>query len=325
MGLKRLVFMGTPQFAVPSLQALIDSPWDVAAVFCQPDRPKGRSRKPQACPVKTTAQASGIPVFQPNRIRAKSWRQQLENLEPDLIVVAAFGQILSQRILDIPPLGCINVHASLLPRWRGASPIHAAIAAGDSQTGVGIMKMTRGLDEGPVYASEAIAIDEAIGRLALESQLAELGASLLVRTIPKLSGLEPQPQDEKHATYAPIIQKAMGYGDLEHQSAKSLSLLVRAFEDWPNIVFSFRGQPVKVLQAMPVPNPEPLRPGQVHTPDKRTLILGCAGGTALALERLQPAGKKAMTADAFINGYRPQPAERFNTIETGQAPQPFPG
>jgi len=324
LGLKRLVFMGTPQFAVPSLEALINSHWEVVGVYCQPDRPKGRSRKPQPCPVKVAAQANSIPVFQPDRIKARRWRQHLESLAPDLVIVAAFGQILSQRILDIPPLGCINVHASLLPRWRGASPIHAAIAAGDRETGVGIMKMTRGLDEGPVYASKATAIDDRTGRLELETRLADLGAGLLLDTIAKLPEIDPIPQDDTLATYAPIIKKAMGYGDVEKQSALTLSRLVRAFQDWPNIILAFRGQPVKILEAAHMPEVTELKPGQIHLIGRKQLILGCANQSALSLDRIQPAGKKAMTAEAFINGYRPGEDERFSAVQPDQDPLPFP-
>lgn len=320
----RIVFMGTPAFAVPSLQALIDSPWSVVGVYCQPDRPKGRSGKPQPCPVKRCALEHDLPIFQPERIRKRSWRQQLESLKPDLVVVAAYGQILSQKILDAPAQGCINIHASLLPRWRGAAPIHAAIAAGDQETGVGIMKMTLGLDEGPVYATRSISIEPEMGRLHLETALANLGATLLVDTIPQLAHLPLTSQDENRVTYAPIIKKAMGICEFEHQTALDIERRVRAFEDWPNMLCQFRGKSMKILAAAIPPGSHQLKPGELKVEGKKTLLVGCAAGTTLSLLQIQIAGKKAMEPHAFINGYRPQAGETLDLLPSKTARIDFP-
>lgn len=307
----RVIFMGTPQFAVPSLQALLVNNFEVVAVYCQPDRPKGRSGKLQACPVKLAALQAGIEVFQPDRLRAKTVRLQLESQQPDLVVVAAYGQILSQKILDIPKWGCLNVHASLLPRWRGASPIHAAIAAGDEQTGVGIMKMTKGLDEGPVYQSKAIEIPPKKGRLALERQLADLGANLLIDTIAKLPQLTATPQQTDQASYAPIIKKSMGYCQFSQQTASQLEHLMRAFEEWPQMQCGFRDKTVKLIAGQQHPSPSSLPPGSFLPLGKKNFGIVCAQGTVLQIEMLQVAGKKPMDPPAFLNGYRPEAGESF--------------
>ncbi len=306
----KVVFMGTPEFAVPSLQALIPD-HDVLAVFCQPDRPKGRGNKLVPCPVKEVALAHGLPVHQPERIRTTRWARLLEELAPDVAVVAAFGQILSQRLLDAPRLGCVNVHASLLPRWRGASPIHYAIKEGDAEAGVAIMKMELALDAGPVYAMEGFPLESHLGRSELEQRLAHLGAQLLRRTLPQLATLEPRPQDPAGVTFAPIIAKHFGHVDPAQETAAAIARAILAFEGWPGVHCGFRNQKLKLVQAHPISSVFEAQAGTLVLHGKSDLVLVCAQGTALALDQLQLPGKNEMPAAAFINGYRPQTGERL--------------
>lgn len=306
-----IVYMGTPDFAVPALKAIAGAGFQVSAVFCQPDRSKGRSKKPVPCPVKEAALALDIPVHQPVRIRAKKWVALLRDLAPDVIVVAAFGQILPQSILDIPTIDCVNLHASILPRWRGASPIHHAISAGDAETGVALMRMTKELDAGPVYDTVTVPIDGDTRREALERTLAIMGAELALKHLPNLSTMEPIPQDESGATYAPIIQKSDGFIDPKALSALEIDRLVRGFENWPGIWCSFRQQPLKLIEVEPM---EGLgEPGSLVEITKKRLVLACREGLLLC-KTLQPAGKKAMPAAAFINGYKPEVGEVFNPM-----------
>ncbi len=309
--------MGTPAFAAPSLEALVHGAHEVLAVFCQPDRPRGRSRKPALCPVKESALERNIPVYQPKRIRAKKWVRILHELAPDLVVVAAFGQILPRSVLDIPALGCINVHASLLPRWRGASPIHFALLAGDPETGVAIMKMEEGLDTGPVYSLERVSMEPGMGRLELERILAKSGARLLLETLPTLGKREPRPQEQARATYAPMIRKEMGYCRFQEQSAAHIARMVAAFEGWPGVLCLFRGKPLKLLKVAPTGQRVSDPPGAIVSVTKKSLTLTCAQGTELAILEVQPSGKKPVPIAAFINGYQPKPGERF-----GELPSP---
>lgn len=312
MGLSA-IYMGTPEFAVPALRQLHQHA-EITAVFCQPDKPVGRSRKLQPPPVKVAAQALGLTVHQPRRIRAKKWCSLIEELAPDLIVVAAFGQILPQRILDVPRIDCINIHASLLPRWRGASPIHHAIAAGDAETGVGIMRMELELDAGPVYRERAIPV-AGLGRLALEKQLSELGANLLIECLPDLERLTPEPQDASAVTFAPIIEKHFGYCDPLKQNATQIWRLVRAYENWPSVVFSFRDQPLKVHLSQPLSDQKSeVKPGSLLRLSKKVLALVCAEGSVLRLLEVQPAGKKPIAAAAFMNGVRLAEDERLEAM-----------
>lgn len=308
-----IVFMGTPQFSVPTLQRLIDSTHQVAAVFCQPDRAKGRSHKPVACPVKETAQAHGIPVFQPERIRKRPGPQIVIDLKPDVIVVAAFGHILSQKILDTPPSGCVNVHASLLPRWRGASPIHHALLAGDTHTGVSIMRMVRELDAGPIYMQERTAIPPSESRPHLEDRLASLGADLLMRTLDQLDRLQPVAQDSELATFAPMITKQMGHCDFS-MSAAHICNMVRAFEDWPGVRCGFRGHILRLLQVRDVACPHAAKTGEIIRCVKGELVVATGHNSGLSLLKVQPAGKKAMDIGAFINGFQPTLGEEFHAL-----------
>jgi len=236
---------------------------------------------------------------------------------PELIVVAAFGQLLSQEILDLPAGGCLNVHASLLPRWRGASPIHFAMKCGDRETGISIMRMELALDAGPVYSRRSCVIEPEMSRVALEGKLARMGAELLLETIDALPRLVPQPQVEAEATYAPIITREMAYVQPLTQTAQEIANQVRAFAGWPEVTLRFRGNPLKILEAGARPEGAVAEPGGFDSVSRNSLVLACAGATALELKMLQPAGKKPQPAAAFINGYRPLPGERLEAVDAG--------
>lgn len=298
----RVVCMGSPQFAVPTLRALAEH-YPVVGVVTQPDRPAGRGRKVTPPPVKVVAQELGLPVMQPRRLRAPEAFEQLQAWAPDIIVVAAYGQILRPNVLALPRYGCINVHASLLPRWRGASPIQHAILAGDRETGVTIMLMDEGLDTGPILSQRAMPIEPEDTGATLSEKLARLGAALLLETLPEyLSGaLQPRPQPEEGITYAPLLKKEDGRLDFQ-KPAEVLARQVRAFDPWPGtFVAPWRGGTLKVLWAEAVQEPSP-GPG-VRLVWQGFPAVGTSQGL-LVLRRVQPAGKRPMAGDAFLRGAR---------------------
>jgi methionyl-tRNA formyltransferase len=297
----RIVFMGSPDFAVPALEQLTVH-YRLAGVVTQPDRPAGRGGMLKPPAVKAAALRLGIPVIQPEKLRNPEAMTQLQAWAPDLIVVAAFGQILRPEVLDLPKYGCINIHGSLLPRGRGAAPIQAAILAGDTETGITIMKMDPGVDTGPMLNQRAIPISPQDTAGTLFEKLAPLGAELLLETLPGyLSGeLQPQPQPEEGVTYAPMLKKEDGRLDFS-QPAAALERRVRAFNPWPGTWFEWNGAPLKVLRA---------RVGDEKSPGAGTRFLfegypsiGTSAGM-LILEEIQPAGKKPMTGKAFLAGAR---------------------
>jgi methionyl-tRNA formyltransferase len=296
----RVVFMGTPEFAVPGLRALHEHAI-VAGVVTQPDRPAGRGRKLIESPVKRYAVSVGLPVIQPVRLREPDAMAQLAAWQPDVIVVAAFGQILKPALLDLPPHGCLNVHASLLPRWRGAAPISTAIAAGDAETGITLMQMDAGLDTGPILAKRAEPIRADDTTKTLTARLATLGAELLIAALPDyLAGaLTPQPQDNTLATYAPQLKKEDGQLDFT-RPAHELARRVRAFIPWPGAFARWNGQPLKILRAEVVDARG--EPGVVLATDAGPAI-ACGHG-ALLLQEVQPPGKRPMAAHAFARGAR---------------------
>jgi len=298
----KIVFMGSPEFALPTLRALADH-FRVVGVVTQPDRPAGRGRKLSPPPVKTLAQALGLPVIQPRRLKEPQAMQQLAAWQPDLIVVAAFGQILRRTVLALPPRGCLNVHASLLPRWRGAAPIHAAILHGDRETGVTIMQMDPGLDTGPVLSQRSTPITPADTAGSLSQRLARMGAELLVETIPGyLSGaIQPQPQDDSRATYAPKLEKSAGALDFS-QPVAALERQVRAMHPWPGAYLLWEGNRLRVHRAAPREIPQPLPPGTRLIREGLPAVAG-ADGLLLLLE-VQPAGKRPMSGGDFLNGAR---------------------
>ncbi|MBX3064258.1 MAG: methionyl-tRNA formyltransferase [Anaerolineae bacterium] len=304
----RVVFMGTPDFAVPPLQKLIDAPqFEVVGVVTQPDRPAGRGNAIQQSPVKQTAVAANIPVMQPEKLRQPGAFEQLQAWQPDLIVVAAFGQILRQNVLDLPHYGCINVHASLLPRWRGAAPIQAVIRAGDAESGITIMRMDAGLDTGPMINKQAIPITPTDTGGSLHDKLAAIGGDLLLETLPRyLSGeLIPQAQEESLQTYAPMIKKEDGAIQWA-QSAAEIERQVRAYDPWPGTFTLWQGKPLKILPAAEKqPRVLPKHSGAVGEVIKTNdgMIGVVTGDGVYVLWQVQPAGKAAMPISAFINGY----------------------
>jgi len=296
----RIVFMGSPEFAVPVLQKCAKH-YLIVGVVTQPDRPAGRGQVLTPPPVKAAAQRMGLAVIQPQKLREPAALEQLLAWAPDLIVVAAFGQILRQNVLDLPRFGCINVHASLLPRWRGAAPIQAAIMHGDNITGVTIMKMDAGVDTGAILAQQEIPIlpDDTTGTLL--PRLAQAGADLLVESLPGYlaGGIIPRPQDESQATRAPMIQKEDAQLDLT-QPALDLARRVRAFQPWPGTFIPWQDGILKILKAHEETGV--CLPGE-RSVQKGTPILGTGGGW-LALDWVQPAGKKGMPGSAFLQGAR---------------------
>lgn len=293
--------MGSPDFSLPTLRQLAQI-YQVVGVVTQPDRASGRGRELKAPPVKLLAQELNIPVIQPQKLREPEAMQQLREWNPDLIVVAAFGQILKKDVLDLPKFGCINVHASLLPRWRGAAPINAAVLAGDEETGVTIMKMDVGLDTGPMLSMKRIRIkpDDTAG--SLFEALSTLGADLLIETLPVyMDGkIEPEPQPEDGATYAPMLKKEDGRLDF-NQSAIELERRIRAMNPWPGAWFEWNGNLLKVSKGV-------VNEGRGKEVGSRLIVDGrpavrCADGI-LILDEVQPPGKKVMPGKAFLSGAR---------------------
>jgi len=299
-----VVFMGTPDFAVPTLLGLL-SEHQVLAVVTQPDRPAGRGRVLRASPAKKVALAQGVEVLQPASLRDnQALLKRLRDLAPAVIVVAAFGLILPPEILSLPRRGCLNVHASLLPRHRGAAPVAAAILAGDEESGAAVMLMDEGLDTGPVLsqASCPIAEDDTTG--SLTARLASLGSDLLLATLPRwIAGeIVPEPQDETAATYSQPLRKSEAEIDWS-KPAVQLAREVRAFDPWPGSYTFWRGRRVKVLRARPTEGMAGERfPGQVVMVGRQPGVV--TGQGVLVLEEIQPAGKPAMTAEAFCRGQR---------------------
>lgn len=294
-----VIFMGTPAFAVPTLAQLI-AQHTVQAVVTQPDRPAGRQRQAQPSPVKQYALAHGIPVLQPERIRRAEAIAELKRWTPDVYVVAAFGQILPQNVLDIPLMGSINVHASLLPRWRGAAPIQASIRAGDTETGITIMKMDAGLDTGPILSMRSIRIWPEDTSQTLHDKLAELGATLLIETLPGyLTGtLEPKPQPEAGVTFAPQIEKEEGNINWS-QSAEAIERLIRAFTPWPGTYTFWNGQALRILHASISKGSAAVGMVVGH---ERGAAVGTGDGL-LVIDEVQLAGRKALPISAFLRGH----------------------
>lgn len=300
----RIVFMGTPDFAVPVLRALLDGPDEVVAVATQPDRPKGRGRHLQPPPVKVLAEARGVEVLQPERVkgeRGAAFRARLAELAPDLVVVAAYGRILPKALLELPPEGCVNVHASLLPRWRGAGPIQWAVAAGDAESGISIMQMEEGLDTGPVLLQKRLTLAEDETGGSLHDRLAELGADALREALDVMRRGEAAwtPQDDAASTYAPMLKKEDGRLDFT-SPAVDLERRVRAFQPWPGTFTELAGRPVKVLRAEALAGEGTA--GTVVAAGPAGIDVACGEGVLRLLE-LQPEGRRPMPAAAFLAGH----------------------
>jgi methionyl-tRNA formyltransferase len=296
----RVVFMGSPDFSVPTLRRLAEH-YPVIGVVTQPDRPAGRGRVLTPPPVKVLAQSLGIEVIQPEKLKEPEAQARLQAWAPDLIVVTAFGQILRRSVLELPRYGCINVHASLLPRWRGAAPIQAAILHGDSQTGATIMIMDPGVDTGPILTQRAIEIRPDDTAETLGGRLSEAGAGLLIETLPGyLDGsIQPRAQENDQATYAAMLSKEEGLLDFS-QLADALERKVRAFNPWPGTFFDWQGQPLKVHRTRVAPCSAGA--GQHLIVDGQPAVATADG--CLVLEEVQPAGKRSMPGRDFLRGTR---------------------
>ena len=307
----RVVFMGTPDFALPALEGLLDAGHDVALVVSQPDRPAGRGRQPTPPPVARFARDRGLPLFQPASLKPPEAFARIRAAGPNVIVVVAFGLLLRREVLDLPPLGCLNVHASLLPRWRGAAPIPAAILAGDQETGVCLMRMEVGLDTGPVLACARTAIGEWDDTPGLTERLANIGRELLLLTLPRWADgqLTPVPQNEQLATYAPKIEREDARLDWS-LTAIDLWRRVRAYRGWPDAFTTWKGRQLKVLAASPAPPhtaiPPDAPPGRVVSTEIGGFqCLGVSTGDGiLMLDIVALEGRGANNVAAFARGHR---------------------
>lgn len=305
----RIVFMGTPDFAVPSLQALIDAGHDVCAVYTQPDKPQGRKQILTAPPVKTLALEHDIPVFQPNTLKNEDEQARLRELAPEVIIVVAYGKLLPKAVLDIPPHGCINVHGSLLPRWRGAAPIQWAVIAGDEMAGVTTMQMAEGLDTGDMLLTYETKVGEKETAGELFDRLAKSGAELLTQTLVKLDEITPRPQDDAQSCYAHMLDKQMAVIDWS-KSAHEIDCLIRGLNPWPIALTTLSGERLKVFAAEKAAgNGEP---GTVLEADpKKGLTVACGEG-ALKLTEIQLVGGKRMKATDFLRGHAIEVGTKLN-------------
>ena len=302
----RVIFMGTPEFAVPCLAALHET-CEVIGVITQPDKPRGRGQKLVPSPVKAWAEAHELPVYQPAKIKTEEFTVRLEEMKPDLMVVVAFGQILSQRILDIPPYGCINVHASLLPKYRGASPIQWAVIDGCEYSGVTTMKMDEGLDTGDILMVEKVKLDAKETGGSLFDRLSDVGAHLLVKTLEGLEAgtITPVKQDDSESTYVKMLHKSFGKMDF-NKSAAELERLIRGLNPWPSAFTYIDGKMLKIWDADVADNisevqTEEVKPGQVVTVGKNTFTIACGQGY-LVVNEVQLEGKKRMDSGSFLRG-----------------------
>ncbi len=296
----RIVFAGTPDFAASHLQALIDEGVNIVAVYSQPDRPAGRGKKLKASEVKELALANNLPVIQPASLKDESTQQSLADLKPDLMIVVAYGLILPKKVLDIPTHGCINVHGSILPKWRGAAPIQRAIWAGDKQTGVTIMQMDEGLDTGDILSIETLDIMPDDTSANLYAKLAELGPKALTYYVVNRSQFTATKQDDNQATYAAKLSKEEAYLNWE-LPAKSLEQCVRAFNPWPVSWFKHNDKAIKVFKSHIESESAQATPGEIISYDKNGLRIATSNGS-LCITNLQLAGKKAQDVSQLVNG-----------------------
>ena len=308
----RVVFLGSGAFAVPSLEALLDAGHDVAALVTQPDREKGRGRAVTAPPTKVVAERRGVPVLQPPRVKHPEAVESLRALGPDVQVVVAYGQILPRAVIDIAPLGTVNVHSSLLPRYRGAAPIHWAIVNGETETGVTTMLIDEGLDTGPMLLARATAIGPEETTPELEPRLARLGAEVLLETLDGLARgtITPRPQDHARATLAPRLKKEDGRIDWS-RSADEIARRVRGLQPWPGTVTGSPGGDLKVLRARVEPGPAAAIPGTLVAVDGDGVVVATGEGGRLRLLELQPESRRPMPAAAYAAGARLRAGDRL--------------
>jgi methionyl-tRNA formyltransferase len=315
-----LVFCGTPAFAVPTLEKLVVAGFDVRLVVTQPDRPKGRGLELALSPMKQRALQLGLPVIQPDKIKNnEEFRAQLAAIKPGAIIVVGYGRIIPQWMIDLPPLGNLNLHASLLPRYRGAAPIQWAIAGGESVTGVTTMRIDAGLDTGDILLQKEISIAPQDTAETLAPRMAAIGADLMIETLHGLQAgtVRPRPQDHAQATAAPILKKEVGRIDF-HLSAREILNRLRGFQPWPGAFTSFRGKNLHIWSAQPVERS--VAEGEVVVEGGR-LIVGCGSSRALELLEVQIEGKKRMPAADFVRGHQPRPGEKLGVSATGNREQ----
>jgi methionyl-tRNA formyltransferase len=306
-----LVFCGTPRFAVPTLEKLVAAGFRVCLVVTQPDRPKGRGLELVASPVKQCALSLDIPVVQPDKIKAnEEFREQLAAIKPDAIIVVGYGRLIPQWMLDLPPLGNINLHASLLPKYRGAAPIQWAIAQGETVSGVTTMRLDADLDTGDILLQQELAIAPEDTAETLAPRLAATGADLMVETLHRLpaGSIQPRPQDNSRATLAPILTKEDGLVDFSRSAAEIFNRM-RGFQPWPGAHTEFRGKNLLIVKARPTSDALP--PAELRVQDADRLLVGCGHSSSLELLELQLEGKKRTSARDFIHGYRPQAGEKL--------------
>ena len=298
----RLVFAGTPDFAATALRALIAAGHTIVGVYSQPDRPAGRGRKLQPSPVKQVALDHGIPVFQPETLKTPDAQKQLADLNPDVMIVAAYGLILPKAVLDIPTHGCLNIHASLLPRWRGAAPIQRAIAAGDAETGITIMQMDEGLDTGDMLLKTSTPIHASDTGGSLHDRLADIGGKAIVEALVQLANgkLTPEPQNDAEANYAHKLSKEEGHIDWS-QNAQEIERLIRAFNPWPGTFTDLGEQRIRIHQASALKQGSDKGPGTVIARERDGVDVACGTGT-LRITSAQLPGSKAQSINDLING-----------------------
>jgi len=305
-----LIFCGTPRFAVPTLEKLVEAGFRVHLIVTQPDRPKGRGLELVASPVKQSALKFNLPVVQPDRIRANDeFRAQLTAVRPEAVIVVGYGRIIPQWMLDLPPLGNINLHASLLPKYRGAAPIQWAIANGETVTGVTTMRLDSGLDTGDILLQQELAIASEDTAETLAPRLASIGADLTAETLRRLQtgAVHPRPQDNAQASLAPILKKEYGLVDFSRSASDILNRL-RGFQPWPGAFTIFRGKNLQIVKAAAAPGT--LLPAHLHLAADR-LLVGCGHSTSLELLEIQLEGKKRISGADFVRGYRPQAGEKL--------------
>ena len=300
----RIIFAGTPDFAASALSALIKSDHEIVAVYTQPDRPAGRGRKLRASPVKEAALENNIPVLQPDNLKEAETQETLKSFQADVMIVAAYGLILPQVVLDMPRLGCLNIHASILPRWRGAAPIQRAIAAGDKESGITIMQMNAGLDTGDILQISSCPITEEDSGGSLHDKLAVIGANAILETLNDIENISPEPQDDTLATYAHKLDKKEALINWQH-SASKIERLIRAFNPWPVAFTYLNGNTLRIWQAQAISETSELEAGTVISCDKKGINISCGEGV-LRLLKLQPSGSKAMDVASFMNGHAKQ-------------------
>ena len=305
----KVIFMGTPDFSVGTLEALVEAGHEVVLAVTQPDKPKGRSKELQFPPVKECAVKHGIPVFQPRRIKTPEAIEELKKYPADIYIVAAFGQILSQEILDLPKYGCLNIHASLLPKYRGASPIQRVIIDGEAETGVTIMQMNAGLDTGDMLYRKKIPITSEDTFETLHDKLMVLGGEAITEALPLLEAgkLVPEKQDDTKTCYAALITKEMGKLDFT-KTAAELDRLIRGLTPWPSAYTHYHGKQLKIWKAIPMATAHKEAPGTILTVNKDSFEVAASEGSLKVME-LQLEGKKRMTTHDFLLGVKVQPGE----------------